>query len=187
MGCPEAPPAAGPHRWAATPEPGCGPWLMPSSTATAMAVSGERCPTIFPHGGPSTTTLQHGNETKLSGRPSMTSTDGESGGEPVGRQPPAPAVSIARPSRRPKGVASMVTTVPSGSPVGSIISPWIPWGCFSPVADTSAAVDDAAAAPKVLGQLTRKSFPRLRKSCGRTPSTTMRPEPMDLEERVVCD
>ena len=49
----------------------------------------------------------------------------------AGRQPtPMPAVSIARPSRRPKGVASMVTTVPSGSPVGSIISPWIPWGCF---------------------------------------------------------
>ena len=49
----------------------------------------------------------------------------------AGRPPtPTPAVSIARPSRRPKGVASMVTTVPSGSPVGSIISPWIPWGCF---------------------------------------------------------
>ena len=31
------------------------------------------------------------------------------------------------------------------------------------MAVTSAAVDDAAAAPKVLGQLTRKSFPRLRK------------------------
>ena len=71
----------------------------------------------------------------------------------AGRQPtPTPAVSIARPSRRPKGVASMVTTVPSGSPVGSIISPWIPWGC-SAVAVTSAAVDDATAAPKVLGQL----------------------------------
>ena len=37
----------------------------------------------------------------------------------AGRPPtPMPAVSIARPSRRPKGVASMVTTVPSGSPVG---------------------------------------------------------------------
>ena len=93
----------------------------------------------------------------------MTPSDVESGGEPVGSQPPAPAVSIARPSRRPKGVASMVTTVPSGSPVGSIISPWIPLGLLLAVAVTSAAVDDAAAAPKVLGQLTRKSFPRLRK------------------------
>ena len=36
-------------------------------------------------------------------------------------------------------------------------------GLLLAVAVTSAAVDDAAAAPKVLGQLTRKSFPRLRK------------------------
>ena len=36
-------------------------------------------------------------------------------------------------------------------------------GLFLAVAVTSAAVNDAAAAPKVLGQLTRKSFPRLRK------------------------
>ena len=63
-----------------------------------MAVSGERCPTIFPHGGPSTTTLRRGNETEL-GRPSMMPSDVESGSEPVGSQPPVPAVSIARPSR----------------------------------------------------------------------------------------
>ena len=36
-------------------------------------------------------------------------------------------------------------------------------GLLLAVAVTSAAVDDAAAAPKVLGQLTCKSFPRLRK------------------------
>ena len=106
-------------------KPTCGPWLMPSSTATAMAVSGEPCPTISPHGGPSTTSSRRGNET-APGKPSMTPSAVESGDEPVGSPRPVPAASIARPSRRPRGVASMVTTVPSGSRVGSTISPWIP-------------------------------------------------------------
>ena len=116
----------------------------------------------------------------------MTPSDVESGGEPVGSQPPAPAVSIARPSRRPKGVASMVTTVPSGSPVGSIVSPWrVPMGLLLAVAVTSAAVDDAAAAPKVLGQLTRRST-SLEEVVGEHQVPQSRPEPMGLEERVVC-
>ena len=59
-------------------------------------------------------------------------------------------------------------------------------GLLLAVAVTSAAVDDAAAAPKVLGQLTRKSFPRLRRNW-RAPNTTISPETMSLEEQVVCD
>ena len=61
-------------------------------------------------------------------------------------------------------------------------------GLLLAVAVTSAAVDDAAAAPKVLGQLTRKSFPRLiEEVVGGHQVPQSRPEPMGLEERVVCD
>ena len=162
MGCPEAllPPARTGGRPRKTE---MRPWLMPSSTATAMAVSGERCPTIFPDGGPSTTTLRRGNETEL-GRPSMTPSDVESGRR-AGRRanPQCRRVSIARPIKTTEGGgehgydgAKRITGRKHHISVDTM-------GLLLAVAVTSAAVDDAAAAPKVLGQLTRKSFPRLRK------------------------
>ena len=61
-------------------------------------------------------------------------------------------------------------------------------GLLLAVAVTSAAVDDAAAAPKVLiGQLTRRIVPSLEEVVGGHQVPQSRPEPMGLEERVVCD
>ena len=60
-------------------------------------------------------------------------------------------------------------------------------GLLLAVAVTSAAVDDAAAAPKVLGQLTAQIVPSLEEVVGGHQVPQSRPEPMGLEERVVCD
>ena len=60
-------------------------------------------------------------------------------------------------------------------------------GLLLAVAVTSAAVDDAAAAPKVLGQLTAQIVPSLEEVVGGHQVPQSRSEPMGLEERVVCD
>ena len=60
-------------------------------------------------------------------------------------------------------------------------------GLLLAVAVTSAAVDDAAAAPKVLGELTPVQIvPSLEEVVGGHQVPQSRPEPMGLEERVVC-
>ena len=60
-------------------------------------------------------------------------------------------------------------------------------GLLLAVAVTSAAVDDAAAAPKVLGQLDAQIVPSLEEVVGGHQVPQSRSEPMGLEERVVCD